>query len=80
MEKEIKHQDLVRIRNKKQKKLALQKGRTSKDVFVVGDVVRVQDVISKRWQKESVIAKDCKSDDGQLVSFMVNLREGGQTL
>ena len=42
MEKDIKHQDLLRIRNGKQKKPALQKGSTSKEIYVVGDVVWVK--------------------------------------
>ena len=48
MDSDIKHNDLIRIRNDKQVKLALQKGRSSKDVFEVGDTVRVQDAITKR--------------------------------
>ena len=51
METEVKHSDMITIRHDKQMKIALQKGRTSKDVFKCGDAVRVQDPLSKKWLK-----------------------------
>ena len=41
--------DLNRIRNSKRNKLAQKQGRRSVDPFSLGDSVRVQDHVTKRW-------------------------------
>ena len=40
--KELRHEDLMRIRSDKQQKLAKKQGRRSSDTFLEGDLVRIQ--------------------------------------
>ena len=44
IKKEIKHQDLMKIRARKQLETAKKKGRVSADIFAVDDKVRLPDV------------------------------------
>ena len=49
---------LVKKRQEKQIQLALSKGRTSRDIFSVGDSVRVNNHIGGRWDKSGVIIEE----------------------
>ena len=51
IKKEIKYEDLMNIRARKQIGAAKKKGRTSADVFEIDDEARVQDINTKRWNK-----------------------------
>ena len=52
-------------------KLAKKQGRQSSDVFRVGDPVRIQDHVSKRWIQKGVITEARQGDDGSNTSFMI---------
>merc|ERR1711954_27947 len=80
MSKELRHEDLMRIRSEKQLKLAKKQGRRSSDEFLEGDSVRIQNMRSGRWDKSGVIKEIRRSDDGQEVSFIITLPDGKATI
>ena len=55
IQKEIKHEDLMRIRARKQLETAKKKGRVSTDIFEIDDEVRVQDAASKKNCREKTV-------------------------
>ena len=80
MSKELKHDDIMRIRAEKQLKMAKKQGRRSADEFKEGDSVHIQDMRSGRWNKSGVIEEVRQSDDGQSVSFIIGLPDGRKTI
>merc|ERR1712081_171098 len=46
----------------------------------MGDSVRIQDMRSGRWNKSGVIEEVRQSDDGQSVSFIIELPDGRKTI
>ena len=78
--KELRHEDLMRIRSDKQQKLAKKQGRRSSDTFLEGDSVRIQNMRSGRWDKSGIIKEVRRSDDGQGVSFIISLPGGKETI
>merc|ERR1711954_93078 len=80
MSKELKHDDIMRIRAEKQLKIAKKQGRRSADEFKEGESVRIQDMRSGRWNKSGVIEELRRSDDGQSVSFIIGLPDGRKTI
>ena len=62
--KELKHEDLMQIRSKKQQKVAKKQGKRSADTFVKGDSVRIQNMANGRWDKSGTIKEVRTSDDG----------------
>merc|ERR1711954_77621 len=79
MSKELRHDDLMRIRSEKQLKLAKKQGRSS-DEFKEGHSVRIQDMRSGCWNKSGEIEEVRRSDDGQSVSFIIALPDGRKTI
>ena len=69
----------MRIRARKQLETAKKKGRVSADTFEIDDEVRVQDAGTKRWSKTGRIVERRQSDDGQDVSFVILMANGGET-
>ena len=55
LDREIERRLLVKKRHAKQVALATAKGRASKDVFKVGDRVRVRNILGGRWDKSGTI-------------------------
>merc|ERR1711954_92546 len=80
LSKELKHDDIMRIRAEKQLKMAKKQGRRSADEFKEGDSVRTQDMRSGRWDKSGIIEEVRISDDGQSVSFIIGLPDGRKTI
>ena len=78
--RELKFRDLIKSRHQKQLQIAKKKGRTSRDVFMEGDAIRVQDPVDRHWKKKGVIKEIRKSPDNQAHSFIIQLEEGGQTI
>ena len=78
--KNLKAEDLMKIRASKQMKAALKKGKMSSDSFEVGDSIRVQDMRSKKWNRSGVIKEARVSDDGQEVSFIIEMENGRETI
>ena len=52
-------------------KLYLQKGRTSRDHFAVGDRVRIKDPVSKLWKEKGQISEACSTGTESLPSSFV---------
>ena len=73
IEKEVKCEDLMRIRAPKQIGAAKKKGRTSSDVFELNDEVRIQDMNTKRLNKVCKITAKREADDEQNVSYVIEL-------
>ena len=65
MSKELKHDDIMKIRSEKQLKMAKKQGGRSADEFKEGDSVRIQDMRSGCWNKSGEIEEVRRSDDGQ---------------
>merc|ERR1712081_31217 len=80
MSKELRHEDLMRIRSEKQLKLAKKQGRRSSDEFLKGVSVRIQNMKSGRWDKSGVIKEVRRSENGQGVSFIISLPDGKETI
>ena len=80
MKKELKHEDLMRIRSEKQQKAAKKQGRRSADTFEEGDSVRIQNMANSCWDKSGTIKEVRTSDDGQGVSFLISLPNGRETI
>merc|ERR1711954_514179 len=80
MSKELRHDDIMCIRSEKQLKLAKKQGRRSADEFKEGDSVHIQDMRSGCWNKSGVIEEVRQSDDGQSVSFIIELPDGRKTI
>merc|ERR1711954_22709 len=78
--KELKHEDLMKIRSDKQQKLAKKQGRRSSDTFLERDSVRIQNMKNCCWDKSGVIKEVRRSDDGQGVSFIISLPDGKETI
>ena len=78
--KELKQEDLMKIRAEKQLKLAKKKGTRSLESFEEGDSVRIQNAASGRWDKSGTIKEARLSDDGQSVSFITSLPNGIETI
>ena len=74
--KHLKADDLMKIRAAKQMKAAVKKGKMSADSFSVGDSVRIQDMKSKRWNRSGTIKESRTSNDGQEVSFVIQMENG----
>ena len=80
IKKELKSEDLMRIRAEKQQKAAKKKGKLSADTFELGDEVWIQNAANKRWDKSGIIKEVRQSDDGQDVSFIISLANGKETI
>merc|ERR1711954_462531 len=78
--KELKHEDLMRIWSKKQQKAARKHGKRNADTFLEGDSVRIQNMQNGRWDKSGTIKEVRTSDDGQGVSFLISLPNGRETI
>merc|ERR1711954_599807 len=78
--KELKHEDLMRIRSEKQQKAARKQGKRIADTFVEGDSVRIQKMQNGRWDKSGTIKEVRRADDGQGVSFLISLPDGKKTI
>merc|ERR1711954_230375 len=78
--KELKHEDLMKIRSDKQQKLAKKQGRRSSDIFLEGDSVRIQNMKSGCWDKSGIIKEVRRADDGPGVSFIISLPDGKETI
>ena len=61
-------------------KLALAKGRESKDKFEVNDLVRVQCQIDKTWKKKGKIVDVRISEDGSQQSFIIRMENGREAI
>ena len=70
----------MKFRSTKQKKTAEKKGRKSADVFEVDHEVRVQDVASKKWNRAGKIIGARQADDGQNISFIVQMDNGHEAI
>ena len=49
-------------------------------MFKVGDMVVLQDPISKKWKNKGTIIEAREADDGTNHSFHIRLEAGGETL
>ena len=80
MVRNVEHLDLVKVRQQKQTSVALKKGNMSRDVFNMGDKVRLQDQKTKRWDQIGKLEEERLSDDGRKVSYVVQLESGNSTI
>ena len=71
---------MIAARNERQKKLAENLGRRSKDHFEEGDRVVLQDMASKSWTVKGVIKEGRTSDDGSVRSFIIVKDNGKETI
>ena len=78
--RELDHVDLIKTRHAAQERLARSRGHTSRDQFKVGDVVVLQDPVSKKWKARGTVFEARRADDGTHHSFVISLMEGGETL
>ena len=78
--KNLQIEDLMSIRDKKRKQLANRRGRKSSETFEVGDPVRIQDPISKRWTIRGTIERIRSSEEGTQTSYQIKKRNGRNTL
>ena len=79
-QRNIKHLNLVKVRQQKQTKIANRKGNMSRDSFPIGDRVRLQDQRSHKWNLIGSILEEREADDGKKVSFVISLDKGGTTI
>ena len=80
IKRELDHRDLIKIRHDKQMKLALAKGRESKDKFEINDLVRVQCQIDKTWKKKGKVVDVRVSEDGSQQSFIIRMENGREAI
>ena len=74
MDRDVERQQLTRKRQENQPKLALKKGRTSKDQFSIGDKVRIRNHLGGRWDKRGVIVEERSTGTASpLLSLLYNL-------
>ena len=78
--REIDHRNLIKKRHEKQVKIAQEKGRASKDVFMENDKVTIQDHKSGKWTQKGVISGTRMSDDGSVQSYTIKMNDGSGEL
>merc|ERR1711954_296219 len=78
--KELKHEDLMKIHSEKQQKAAKKQGKRSSDTFLEGNSVRIQNMQNGHWDKSGTIKEVIRADDGQGVSFVISLPNGKETI
>ena len=78
--REVDHRALIKKRHEKQMKIAQEKGRSSKDVFKIGDLVTVQDHKSGKWCHKGKISGSRLADDGSVQSHTVEMSDGSGEL
>ena len=78
--KTVNRDDLVKMRMKKQIKLAERKGRQSKDKFNEGDKIVLRDPVTRRWSTEGLVVGERPSDNIMPVSFVIELQSGNRTI
>ena len=60
--------------------MVMKMGNMNRDTFSLKDKVRVQDQQTKKWSQVGIIASERLSDNGQPVSYVVNLESGSSTI
>merc|ERR1711954_256593 len=78
--KELKHEDLMKIRSEKQQKAAKKQGKKSSDTFFEGDSVRIQNMQNGCWDRSGTIKEVKTADDGQGDIFIISLPNGKETI
>ena len=65
----VDHSQLIEERKQKQVEMAMSKGRSAPNDFVEGDLVRVQDMMTKKWDICGTIKQARVAEDGSSRSF-----------
>ena len=76
--REIDHRQLIQKRHEKQVKIATEKGRTSKDIFMNDDKVVIQDHKTGKWTLKGVISGTRVADDGTVQSYTIQMNDGNE--
>ena len=76
----LRHDDMVAIRQWKREKLARRRGRSSTDVFMVNDPVRLQNPISKKWDIRGIVLEIRTHPNGEPSSYVVRKQNKKTTI
>ena len=76
----VDHSKLIEARKAKQVEMARSKGRSAPNDFREGDLVFVQDLISKKWNIPGTIKQARSSEDDTARSFVIERDDGSSLL
>ena len=76
----VDHSKLIEARKQKQVDMATSKGRSAPNDFREGDVVLVQDMLTKKWNISGTVKQARIAEDGSTRSFIIEREDGALML
>ena len=76
----VDHSQLIEARKQKQVDMATSKGRSAPNDFREGDVVLVQDMLTKKWDISGTVKQARIAEDGSTRSFVIEREDGALML